>query len=213
MASKWQSKENQMLKAFTMLGAPPQFNLSPMIFPALRARNDGVWQDNLHIGIINAKFQCHPSQGHCIWMSLIRLYNTKGYFSEYKMSGSCEKLVGEVFLEYGEVLTPFKSRHLQDARWMNFLSSRGSPSSEVLIDALARGLSTDRGASFQSFMVGPVLCFDLPLVHQTCVGSPRALSQHKFASVFCHIQWYQISDHEKEQPSIWNLGPVASSKG
>lgn len=146
-------------------------------------------------------------------MSLIQLYNTKGYFSECKISESREKLVGEVFLEYGEVLTPFKSHHLKDAHWMNFLSSRGSPSSEVLIYVLVGGLNSDRGASFQSFMVGSVLRFDLPLIHQTCVGSPRPLSQHKFASVFCHIQWYQISDHKKEQASNSNLGPVASSKG
>lgn len=132
MDSKWQSRENQMLTAFTMLGAPPQFNLFPMIFPALRAGNDGVWQANLHTGIINAKFQCHPSQGHCILMSVVQLYNTKGYFSGYKISGFHEKLVGEVFLEYGNILTPFKSHYFQGAHWMTFLSPRGSPSSEVV---------------------------------------------------------------------------------
>lgn len=70
-------------------------------------------------------------------MSVLRLYNTKGYFSEYKISRFHEKLVGEVFLEYGDILTPFKSHNFQDAHWVNFLSPRGRPSSEVLIYAFA----------------------------------------------------------------------------
>lgn len=49
MASKWQGwggdwGGNQMPKAFTRLGAPPQFSLFLIICPALRGGNDEVWK-------------------------------------------------------------------------------------------------------------------------------------------------------------------------
>lgn len=66
-------------------------------------------------------------------MILIQLYSMKEYFSEYKIAGISAKLVGDVFVEYGNVLTPFKSHHFQNAHSMNSLSSRGSPFPEVFI--------------------------------------------------------------------------------
>lgn len=38
MASKWQSREKQMLRALTMFTASPECNPSPIIFPALRVK-------------------------------------------------------------------------------------------------------------------------------------------------------------------------------
>lgn len=60
------------------------------------------------IRVNTEKFQHHFPQGHCILMSLIQLYNIKEYFSKYEIAGISEKLIGEMFMEYGNILTPFK---------------------------------------------------------------------------------------------------------
>lgn len=44
-------------------------------------------------------------------MSFLQLYNMKEYFSKHKTAGISEKLVGEVFVDYGNSLTPVKSHH------------------------------------------------------------------------------------------------------
>lgn len=52
-------------------------------------------------------------------MRLIQLYNMKEYFSKYKIAGISEKLVGKMFMEYENILTPFKFYHDQGAHCMN----------------------------------------------------------------------------------------------
>lgn len=104
---------------------PPSL-FSSIICSALNAGNDedGKGSDKLiYIGVmVNAdKFHHHPAQGHYILISLIQLYNMKEYFPKYKIVDISEKLVGEVFMKYRNVLTSWKFLHVQDAHLMNTL--------------------------------------------------------------------------------------------
>lgn len=114
---------NQMLKAFTMLRAPLQLNLSPIICPT--PQGAALWElGKMKFGkdLTNSWVSpCHPSQGHCILMSFVQLRNMKECSPKYKIADIGEKLVEEVLVENGNFLTPLKLHPVQDPHQMDSL--------------------------------------------------------------------------------------------
>lgn len=66
----------------------------------LRARNDEVWKGS-------DKLMFHHSQGHCILMIFIQLYNMREVSPKYKIAGINEKLVRGILVEDGSFLIAF----------------------------------------------------------------------------------------------------------
>lgn len=120
------SGHSQCLQPLLSVTPPPSF------FQLSEWSLARTWHTNVYMVIVNAdKFHHHPSQGHCILMSFLQLSNMKECFPKHKTAGISEKLVGEVFMDYGNSLTPVKSHHPRMAIWWAPCAPWGSPSCEV----------------------------------------------------------------------------------